>query len=68
MARQIAIREEYLKQCDEATLQAVLKMLSKEFLLLPLDDYCIEVAEQDYAAVSNVLEGLRREVELNNEI
>ncbi len=66
MARQISIREEYLRHCDEATLDTVIQLLSKEFLLITLDDYCIEVAEQDYTAVCDALEALRHDIQLND--
>jgi hypothetical protein len=65
MARQIAIREEYLATSDEATLQAVQNALCKEFLLIPLDDYRVEVNEIDYAAVVRALDEFKRDVELN---
>jgi ribonuclease HI len=66
MAREISIREEYLADSDEATLQAVLKALSREFLLIPLDDYRIEVNEMDYEAVSQALNDFKRDYELNS--
>ena len=67
MARQISIREEYLTHCDEATLQAVVHALSKEFLLIPLDNFCIEVSEQDYAAIHNTLNEFKRNAELDSQ-
>jgi hypothetical protein len=65
MARVISIRDEYLANSDEATLKAVLETLCKAFLLIELGDYRIEVHEQDYIAVSRVLDECRRDVELN---
>jgi hypothetical protein len=66
MAREIAIREEYLASSDEATLKAVLSALSREFLLIPLGDYRIEVNEMDYLAVTRALVELKRDIELNS--
>lgn len=65
MARVIAIKDEYLTNSDEATLQAVIETLCKAFLLIDLGDYRIEVNEQDYNAVSRVLDECRRDAELN---
>jgi hypothetical protein len=63
MARVIAIREEFLASCDEATLQVLVSALSRQFLLIPLDDYCIEVSEMDYAAVRSALAAFKRDYE-----
>jgi hypothetical protein len=65
MAREISIREEYLANSDEATLEAVVKALSQEFLLIPLEDYRIEVNELDYDAVHQALYRIKRDIERN---
>jgi hypothetical protein len=66
MAREISIREEYLVTSDEVTLQAVLRALSKQFFLIPLDDYRIEVHEMDYPAVTRALDKIKRDIELKS--
>ena len=66
MAREISIKDEYLANSDETTLQAVLNSLSKEFLLIPLGDYRIEVNELDYEAVLRALGEFQRDIELNS--
>ncbi len=66
MAREISIKDEYLTNSDETTLQAVLNSLSREFLLIPLGDYRIEVNELDYEAVSRALGEFQRDIELNS--
>ena len=65
MAREIAIREEFPDNCDESTLQTVLHALGREYLLITLDDYRIEVSDLDYAAVCQALNEFKRDIELN---
>lgn len=65
MARRISIKEEYLAHCDESTLRTVLEALSREFLLIPLEDYQIEINDMDDAAVRHALDEFRRDIELN---
>ena len=59
MAREIALKDEYFSNSDEATLKAVITALSKKFLLIPLDDYRIEINEMDYPAVIQALDDLK---------
>jgi ribonuclease HI len=66
MAREISIKTAYFANSDEATLKAVISALSKEFLLIPLGDYRIEVNEMDYQAVVRALDEFKRDIELNS--
>jgi len=63
MAREIAIRGEYLPHSDESTLQAVITTLSRKFLLILLADYRIQVNELDYDAVHQALNEIKRDIE-----
>lgn len=65
MAREIAIRGEYLPHSDESTLQAVITTLSRKFLLILLADYRIRVNELDYDAVHQALNEIKRDIECN---
>ena len=62
MARLIALREEYLGDCDDATLQTVTQALRQEFLFISLDHDRIEVDEQDYAAIDEALQVFKRDL------
>ena len=66
MAREIALKEEFLDNCDASTLETVIKALSREFLLIPLEDYRIEVNDLDYEAVCQALNAFKRDIELNS--
>ena len=65
MAREIAIREEFLVGCDESTVETVIRALGKEFLLIPLDGYRIEVNDLDYEPVCRALHEFKHDIELN---
>ena len=65
MARVISVRDEYLAGSNEVTLKSVLERLHEAFMLIDLGDYRIEVHEQDYAAVCQLLEACRRDTAFN---
>lgn len=65
MARIISVRDEYLAGSSEATLKTVAERLHEAFMLIDLGDHRIEVHEQDYAAVLQLLDECRHDVALN---
>lgn len=62
MIERISLRDEYPQISDEKLLNDILNQLREEFLFMPLDDFQIEVHEQDVEPLRKQLDVIKQQL------